>query len=240
MPPTRLQRATPHHRLALVVEDDPTTMKFFQMGLKGLQTHGWDLRYATDGGEAMDLLSHTPVDVLVTDLHMPGVDGYQLIAHAHAHYPGMPILVITGLPPHESHPQALQLGALRVFPKPVRMSLLMEEIKEAGLIRPDAFVRGLPLASLLQLLEWEEKSCTLKVREGERQGHLYIDQGQIVHAEISGLQGPDAAQAILRCERPTIELLETCRVPGTFRIPITKALMEAAVTRDHEGLGAEG
>ncbi len=221
-------------RLALVVEDDATTMRFFEVGLKRLASEGWDLRFARDGAQAMGVLSQEAVDVLVTDLQMPGVDGYQLIAHAHAHYPGMPILVITGLPAMEAHPQALQLGALHVFAKPVRLPQLMETIVEVSRIRPDAFLRGLPLASLLQLLEWEEKSCTLKVREGEIQGHLYIQHGQIVHAERAGIQGPEAARTILRCERPTIEMLETCRVPGSFRLPITRALMEAAVLRDHE------
>ncbi len=223
-------------RLALIAEDDPTTLKFFQLGLKGLQAQGWDLRFASDGAEAMRLLSQELVDVLVTDLHMPGVDGYQLIAHSHAHYPGMPILVITGLPVQESHPAALRLGALQVFCKPVRMSLLMEEIVRVGQIPADGFVRGLPLASLLQLLEWEEKSCTLKIRAEGRQGHLYLHRGILIHAETGGVHGVEAAHMVLRWERPEIEFMETCRVEGSFQMPVTRALMEVAVRRDHEDL----
>ena len=110
------------------------------------------------------MLRRESVDVLVTDLNMPVMDGYKLIASVHALFPSIPVIVLTSLPSGAPQDKALALGALRVLSKPVRLSLLMEEIKQLGSQETDGFVRGVSLSGLLQLMGWEGKTCTLTVK----------------------------------------------------------------------------
>jgi len=220
-------------RTVLVVEDEPTTMRFYGTGLKGLQASGWRILTAMNGALAAEVLKVEPVDVVVTDLQMPVMDGYRLIAHIHERYPTLPVIVITSIPLIESRERALQLGALRVMPKPTRLSYLMEEIRQAGDLKPEGMVRGLGLGSLLQLMQWEGRTATFQVRSQGRLGHLYLRQGQLVHAEAMGQEGLPAAYQILLWERPEVTFVDACRVSTcTIDLPIPEVLMNVALIQD--------
>lgn len=58
-------------------------------------------------------------------------------------------------------------------------------------------IDGISMASFLQLLEMERKSCTLVVTRGNKKGHLYFQEGQLIDAEYVGIFGLEAAYVIL-------------------------------------------
>lgn len=216
----------------LLVEDEAATLRFYQTGLKGLQ--GWTILSAVDGRAALDVLRQQSVNVLVTDLNMPVMDGYRLIAAVHGLYPSMPVIVLTSLPAGEPQDRATQLGALRVLSKPVRLSQLMEEIKLLGSREAPGQVKGIGLGSLLQLMAWESKTCTITVRSGEHIGHLYISGGRLIHAISPTEEGLMAAYIVLSWESPLVEFVDTCRVMPAIEISTEELLMNLAVFRDHQ------
>ena len=61
----------------LLVEDEPATLRFYQTGLKGLT--GWRQLSAVNGEKALEILRKEPIDVLVTDINMPVMDGVQMV-----------------------------------------------------------------------------------------------------------------------------------------------------------------
>jgi len=63
----------------ILVVDDRADLRFSFMFM--LEALGYDVAEAADGGEALRYLDKQPVDVVLTDLHMPGLDGLDLIAH---------------------------------------------------------------------------------------------------------------------------------------------------------------
>jgi CheY-like chemotaxis protein len=219
-------------KAVLLVEDEPTTLRFYQTGLKGLQD--WNVLSASNGRDALEVLRRQAVDVLVTDLNMPVMDGYRLIAAVHGLYPSMPVIVLTSLPLGESQDRASQLGALRVLSKPVRLSQLMEEIKLLGSREAPGQVKGIALGSLLQLMTWESKTCTITIRSGERIGHLYIRNGHLIHAISPTEEGLMAAYIVLSWESPLMEFVDTCRVEPTIEIQTEELLMNLAVFKDHQ------
>ncbi|MBK8791458.1 MAG: response regulator [Holophagaceae bacterium] len=77
----------------LVVEDDRATLSLYRAGLKGLQ--GFKVIMAENGGQALEMLRQEPVHVLVTDLNMPVMDGFNLIAKVSRFYPQVPIIVMS-------------------------------------------------------------------------------------------------------------------------------------------------
>ncbi len=225
-------------RTLLVVEDDRATQSLYRQGLKGLA--GFRILIASDGAQAMEILRSEPVNVLVTDLNMPVMDGFNLIARASRLYPQIPIIVMTGLGESQHLNSPLQLGAVRILTKPPRLTLLMDEIKAAALFEPSGMVRGIGLNSLLQLLNWENKSCTLTVKSEAGMGLLYLKRGEVVHAAYRDQEGLPAAYEILTWDRPDIEFVDTCRVEATIDLPLTEILMNAAMITDHRQPGAEG
>jgi CheY-like chemotaxis protein len=217
-------------RTVLLVEDDAATLRFYQAGLRGLQ--GFRLLAASDGAEALVLLQGQRVDVVVTDLRMPVLDGYSLIAILGEKYPSLPVIVLTSVAEPGSLDRAARLGAMRVMAKPVRISALMEEIKTLASVPPEGLVRGLPLSGLLQLLNWERKSATLTVLAGPEVGYLYVKDGELVHAAYDREEGLDAAYRILGWEVGRVEFVNACRVSPTLDLPLPELLLNAAMQRD--------
>nr|WP_320132249.1 response regulator [uncultured Holophaga sp.] len=224
-------------KTALLVEDEPATLHFYRAGLRGLQ--GWRLLGAANGREALDILRVEPVDVLVTDLQMPVLDGYGLIASVHDLYPSIPIVVLTSLPEGVACERARSLGALKVLAKPVRLSLLMEELRSLGELESEGRVRGLTVGSLLQLMSWELKSCTLTVQSGSQLGVLYVRQGQLIHAVCADCEGLEAAYRILGWSQPEVAFVEACRVQPSIELPVAEVLMNAALLQDRARLAGE-
>jgi DNA-binding response OmpR family regulator len=214
----------------LVVEDDRATLSLYRAGLKGLQ--GFKILMAADGGQALELLRQEPVHVLVTDLNMPVMDGFNLIAKVSRLYPQVPIIVMTGLDESQHLNTPLQLGAIRILTKPPRLTLLMDAIRAAAQFEPTGMVRGIGLNSILQLLNWEKKSCTLTVKSEAGMGLLYLKQGEVVHAAYRADESLPAAYEILTWDRPDIEFVETCRVEQTIDLPLTELLLNAALLTD--------
>ncbi|MDP1830438.1 MAG: response regulator [Geothrix sp.] len=232
--PTR-PRPLPHSnapaKTLLVVEDDRATLSLYRAGLKGLV--GFKFLMAQDGALALEMLQQEPVHVLVTDLNMPVMDGFNLIAKVSRLYPQVPIIVMTGLDESQHLNTPLQLGAIRILTKPPRLTLLMDAIRAAAQFEPAGMVRGIGLSSILQLLNWEKKSCTLTVKSEAGMGLLYLKQGEVVHAAYRADESLPAAYEILTWDRPDIEFVETCRVEQTMDLPLTELLMNAAMITDH-------
>jgi len=217
-------------RTVLLVDDEPATLRFYMAGLRGLGE--FTMVPARNGEEALAVLQSRPVDVVVTDLKMPVLDGYGLLAVLAEKYPSLPVIVLTGVAEAGHLGRAADLGALRVLAKPARLSELMEAIRSAAAVPPQGMVRGLPLSSLVQLLNWERKTATLTVRTGQEVGFLYVKDGELVHAACGQEEGLPAALRILAWEGAHAEFVDTCRVQPTIELPMTEVLLKLALARD--------
>jgi CheY-like chemotaxis protein len=225
-------------RTLLVVEDDRATLSLYRAGLKGLQ--GFRILSAENGHEALDVLKQEVVHVLVTDLDMPIMDGFNLITKVGRLYPQIPVIVMTGLDESQHLNTPLDLGAVRILSKPLRLGFLMEVIRTAVQAEPVGLIRGLSLGSILQLLAWEQKSCTLTVKSAAGVGHLYLHRGEVIHAAYRNQEGFPAAYEILTWDHPDIEFVETCRVERTMDLPLTELLLNVALITDSLGPNPEG
>jgi CheY-like chemotaxis protein len=80
----------------LVVEDEALVR---MMIVETLRDAGFSVLEAGDSAEAQDILGRNQVDLLVTDLNIPGIDGLALIAHARERQPKLPAVLMTGAAP---------------------------------------------------------------------------------------------------------------------------------------------
>ena len=225
-------------KAVLLVEDEPATLRFHMAGLRGLQE--FKLLAAHNGVEALALLQSNPVDVVVTDLKMPVLDGYGLLAILGEKYPSLPVIVLTAVAETDKLNRAVELGALRILAKPIKLSVLMEEIRAAAAHRPHGIVQGLALSSLVQLLNWEHKTATLTVHSAEAVGYLYVKDGELVHAACEQEEGLEAAYRILGWEGARVEFVSTCRIQPSIELPVTEVLLNAAMLRDQKALETSG
>lgn len=111
----------------LVVDDDPALLELVA-GL--LAAMGHHVLGARDGAEALDVLSCGSVDVLVTDLQMPVLDGLALLTEMRQRAIGLPVIIVSGAWTATQRQQALHLGAASVMSKPVDPQQLATEIAD--------------------------------------------------------------------------------------------------------------
>jgi DNA-binding response OmpR family regulator len=107
----------------LVVDDDPEILK---LAKTFLEREGMEVHCATNGVDAIRLVREKKVTLMITDLHMPGMQGIELAGRIREMDPDMPIIMITGDVSSEIHCRAMGAGILQVFAKPVRFYEILE------------------------------------------------------------------------------------------------------------------
>lgn len=215
----------------LLVEDIPATQKLQSVSLEAAGR--FEALNAINGQEAMEVLRRERVDAIVTDLQMPVMDGFQLIAEVSTRYPGLPVFVLTAAADAARLHPALAGSSLQIHSKPPDYALLAKQIY-AVRDHPQSLVRGVSLPGLLQLLQWEARTATITVHSGDLLGHLYISGGKLIQAETEALQGLEAAYAICRWPAPSVEFVDTCRIEPAFSLSGEELQMELALRRDQD------
>ena len=119
---------TPVRGHLLIADDDPAA----RTGLaRLLQGKGFEVSVADGGEQALLLLHETTPDVLITDLHMPGIDGLQLLQRAREARPDLVVVLLTGVADLDTAVRAMQLGAEHYLTKPARTEELLLVIERA-------------------------------------------------------------------------------------------------------------
>ena len=110
----------------LVVEDEPTLNR---MICSKLRMEGFEPLPAADGDEALSLSAEQHVDLVLTDLMMPNMDGNGLIAALRGWRPELPILVMTAKGQTEDMEESFGLGADDYLVKPVDLTQLVLHVR---------------------------------------------------------------------------------------------------------------
>jgi CheY-like chemotaxis protein len=120
------QMITRHQFTILIVEDDSDVR---DVVVKILLAKNFNVLTAGDGYEAIRTLVGSPVDLMLTDIVMPGLSGYELAAQARLIRPSMRIMYATG---YDGQAPGRQLAATheRILFKPLRAAELVSEIEQ--------------------------------------------------------------------------------------------------------------
>ena len=112
----------------LVCDDDGD---YRQAIVRALQQEDHQVIAASDGTSGLQRLAEEAVDIVVTDLQMPGADGIEILRAATALSPPVPVLIMTGYASAETAVEAMKLGALDYIIKPVDMQDLQLGVHQA-------------------------------------------------------------------------------------------------------------
>ncbi len=99
----------------LVVDDEEIVLRSCRKILEG---GGHDVLTVLSGQGAFDLLEKEPIDIVITDMKMPGIGGIQVLEKVKEKYPDIAVIMITGYSTVQSAVQAMKLGAFDYIPKP--------------------------------------------------------------------------------------------------------------------------
>jgi DNA-binding NtrC family response regulator len=141
----------------LVVDDE----KNIREGLgKALELDGYEVFLASDGNEAWNTMNSSEMDLVITDLKMPGLSGEQLLKRITSSYPTVPVIILTGHGTIESAVKAMRDGAFDFLTKPLNLDRLSLLVKRA-LSNRELVLQHKELQAELQRLEGRQKYTTI-------------------------------------------------------------------------------
>ena len=96
-----------------------------------LVPEGYEVRSTNSAAEGLGLLAHEPVDVVLTDLKMPDIDGMQVLEKIKEKWPDIEVIMITGYQTITTAVEAIKLGAFDYIEKPFTPGAIVEAIDKA-------------------------------------------------------------------------------------------------------------
>jgi CheY-like chemotaxis protein len=218
----------------LIVDDENLFLRSVADGLKKY-SDTFRIRTARNGKVATRILDATKVDLVVTDVEMPMMDGFELLAYMTRKHPDVPAIVMTAFGNRETEKRTRSMGAFEYLEKPLDIKILADKILDGLFAATRGYIQGITLPAFLQMLEMERKTCTLAVSSGARLGRLYFQDGIIMDAEVGSMKGEDAAREIIFWERPKIEIEGRCvKTERTIGSSLSHLLLEGARLQDEQ------
>jgi DNA-binding NtrC family response regulator len=109
--------------MILLVEDEE---RYREHIARVLTKAGYEVLQAADGLEALSTLERSNVDLVISDILMPNLNGYALVARLRAKWPKMPVILTTGFLPAA---KTMMNGSVDFIPKPINAETLLDMIQ---------------------------------------------------------------------------------------------------------------
>ncbi len=94
------------------------------------QDQGWEIAIADNGKKAMEILKSKDIDLLLTDIRMPEMDGLDLTVFVQENYPKLPVILMTGFPSVDSAVTALRAKVEDYIIKPFNINQLYKTVEK--------------------------------------------------------------------------------------------------------------
>jgi predicted regulator of Ras-like GTPase activity (Roadblock/LC7/MglB family)/ActR/RegA family two-component response regulator len=218
----------------LIVDDENS---FLLSLLQGLDAYAADFNTLTapNGMAAIDVLKTSRISLVVTDLKMPEMDGFGLLAYMSKMHPDIPVIVMSAYCTPEIKIRLNSLGAFTILEKPIDFYDFVEHIFAELHAISKGYIKGITLPAFLQLVEMEKKTCTLRIGSHGRKGFLYFQDGELIDADNNVDEHEKAALDIACWDEPEIEIESFCRKKvRNIQKPLSYILMEGHRIRDEQ------
>ncbi len=221
--------------IILLVEDDPVQLRYLRAIFESYKDE-FVVLPAGNGREALAVLEMTPVDLIVTDLRMPDMDGHGLLGAISGSHAQTPIIVASSERPASMDYLDGSFTTLFFVSKPCDPVLMLEIAREQLGHTAMGRLEGVAIPSLLQMLSLDKKTCTVRVFSNNRVGLLYLRNGQLINARVQDVWGLEAAYAIVAWEAPILEIDGRLREEEErIELGLESVLLEAARIKDEKG-----
>jgi predicted regulator of Ras-like GTPase activity (Roadblock/LC7/MglB family)/DNA-binding response OmpR family regulator len=218
----------------LVVDDEEDMLWMLQRNLnKGMENV--EILAAKSGEEALALLSDRSVDLVITDINMPGMSGLDLLVEINNQFPGTGVIIMTAYPSNAYENKAMMSGSLRFIEKPFdikEVRAIVEEVLKSG----EGFqgtVDGVSLLDIVQFNGLSRATAALKVTAGDREGMIFFKEGEVVHAICGKEIGEEAFFTILAFNGGSLQNNRGVQPPVvSIHKSIEALLFETAVKSD--------
>lgn len=220
----------------LVVDDEEDMLWMLQRNLnKGMSEV--EILAASSGEEALAVLSDKKVNLVITDINMPGMNGLDLLIEVNNRYPDTGVIIMTAYPSNTFEREAMMGGSLRFVEKPFDINDMREIVGDV-LKTSDGFqgtLDGIDLIDIVQFNGLSKATSALKVTTADQEGMIFFKKGEVVHAMCDNTSGEKAFFKILEFQGGTLQNIRGVEPPVvSIQKNIESLLFESAVRNDEE------
>jgi CheY-like chemotaxis protein len=196
----------------LILDDEQDILEIYQEILARLPSQP-DIITVDNGGQAITLLENQPFNLLLLDLRMPQMDGFQVLAIVRRKFPALRVVVMTAAQDEQFRARAYAMGIDLYLEKPKTgkeiinfvdcIESLLERDEQGGF-------RGVQSKTLIDLIQLEcltQSSAILRVTTSTAEGRIWVQRGDIIDAMTGDLGGKEALVEMLRWKTGNFEIL---------------------------------
>jgi CheY-like chemotaxis protein len=186
-------------RKVLIVDDEETLTWSMAKSL-AKDKDKYEVMIANNGREALQLLRASKIDLVISDIRMPDINGLDLLVMIKKEYPETKVIIMTAYGSSDVQTEANRRGSLFYIEKPFEISDIRKIIidligKKRGF---QGKVVGFQLTDVIQMNCLSRLTTALIVTHDGEKGVIYFNEGEVVHAECGAQKGADAFYRILR------------------------------------------
>jgi CheY-like chemotaxis protein len=205
----------------LIVDSDSITLNIIAGVLK-CQGNFFNVLSTTSSRVSLETIDSKTIDMVITGLHLPEIANFELMTKIERRCPQIRMIIMTTAASQKLRAKAKQRENIILFDQALDVTLLVQSVFSELNIEYGGRIRGVSLPSFLQMMELEDRSCSLNITAKGRAGWLYLRKGVPITAKFGQLTGRRAALHILTWKNVTIDI--DYKTPDHPR-EITKTLM---------------
>lgn len=190
----------PQPPVVLIVDDERTQR---ELVARCVREWGFDAVLAENGQEALAVLAATPVEMLISDVRMPRLNGIELVGRVRERFPRLPVLLITAYPDIRQAVSVVKDGALDYLAKPIDLGELRDLLvatlgpqtpvtESLPPLRPGTVVHSAAMQQILQEVHLVSQSDATVLITGES------GSGKEVIADLLHAWGPRSSRPIVK------------------------------------------
>lgn len=222
----------------LILDDEQDILEIYQEILARLPSQP-EIRTASNGADAIAMLENEPFSLLLVDLNMPQMDGFQVLAIVRRRFPTLRTVVMTSATDDDLRGRAYRIGVDLFLEKPKtgREIIFFVDCIESLLERESqGGFRGVQSKTLLDIIQMEcltQNTCVLKITSATGEGRIWIQKGEIMDSVLEDRNGKGAIVEMLGWKAGNFEIMPYgLPRPRTIHMDYESLLMETAQSLD--------
>lgn len=228
----------PARHKILILDDEHDILEIYQEILARIPSQP-EIHTADSGPRALALLESETFNLLLVDLRMPTMDGFQVLTIVRRRFPALRVVVMTSAQDEQFRARAYAMGIDLYLEKPKTGKEIINFVDciESMLERDEAGgFRGVQSKTLMDIIQLEcltQSSSILRIASGPGEGRIWLTKGEIIDAATGDLLGREAFLEMLRWKSGSFEILPSDSPrPRTIFVSYESLLMETAQTID--------
>ncbi len=220
----------------LIVDDEENMLWMLQKNLSKSLPEIETLA-ARSGHEALAVLKEKKINLVITDISMPGMSGLDLLIEINNHFHETGVIIMTAYPSSAYEHEAMLRGCLRFIEKPFDIKV-MRNIVEEVLSHDQGFqgtIDGIELIDIVQFNGLSQATSALRVTTADGEGMIFFKNGEVIHAICGDISGEEAFYTILGFHGGTLQNIKGVE-PSVTSIAnkLEFLLIEAAAKNDEK------